>query len=429
MFNNSGLSLDQAPPISVVLRFFLVGSLFGVAGGIWLLYMGAKATDGYSPAGLVTTHIFTLGVMLSFMLGALFQMLPVLAGVSFKEPVTMAIRTQYPIVAGSITLLFGLYLNSELAYLVAGILLSIGIIPTTFMMLSRLIMLKSHSPSSRGMGFAIYGLIFTISLGLVMLAIRSGWSADYYGGVKSAHIAFGLIGWIALLIISVSFQVIEMFYVTDKFPQKIADYTPLSIAGIATLLFIIAVNSNIPIAILNILLYIITAIYAIYAISRVVGRKRAVSDATIRFWLIGLISLLLFSIVATINEIGLFTQLTLNLMKILFPLFAISIVFGMSYKIVPFLTWFHLNAQGYFKAPMMHEVISPKYATTHLYIHSITAILATLSLIFPTLWHLTGAMIVVSFSWIAVAIYRAWHKYLAVQATGERWDMGSFGVK
>jgi len=30
MFNQNGLSLDQAPPISVVFRFFLSGALFGI---------------------------------------------------------------------------------------------------------------------------------------------------------------------------------------------------------------------------------------------------------------------------------------------------------------------------------------------------------------------------------------------------------------
>ena len=428
MFNNNGLSLEQAPPISVVLRFFLAGSVFGVIGGIWLLSAGADAADGYSPAGLVSTHIFTLGVMLSFMLGALFQMLPVLAGVSFKEPEIMAIRTQYPILAGTVTLLFALYINSIPAYTVSAILLSIGIIPASFRMLSRLIMLKSHSPSSRGMGFALYGLLFTLSLGLVMLAVRSGWSADYYSGVRSAHIAFGLLGWIALLIISVSFQVIEMFYVTQKFPKTVADYIPVSIAGIATVIFVTAVNSDIQISFLNIALYLLSAIYAVYAIARLRGRKRAVTDATIRFWLTGLISLLLFSAVAVINEFGILQQQTLNMMKILFPIFAVSIVFGMSYKIVPFLTWFHLNAQGYFKAPMMHEVISPKYASIHLYIHYTTILFAFLSLLFPLIWHMTGLLLAVSFGWLGVAIYRAWHKYLAVQASGERFDMGSYSA-
>ena len=48
--------------------------------------------------------------------------------------------------------------------------------------------------------------------------------------------------------------------------------------------------------------------------------------------------------------------------------FALSVVFGMMYKIVPFLVWFHLNSQGYFDAPVMTEIISPKRAKLHVYL-------------------------------------------------------------
>ncbi len=422
MFHNKGLSLEQAPPISVVFRFFLVGAIFGVIEGIWILFQGKDAINAYSNTGLVTTHLFTLGIMLSFMLGALFQMLPVVAGVSFKEPVKRAIQTQYPTLFGTVTLLFGLYYDSALAYSIAGILLLIGIMPVAFEMLNRLIALPNHSASSRGMGFAIYGLIFTISLGLVLIAIRSGWSADYYPAIRDSHIAFGSIGWITLLIISVSFQVIEMFYVTKSFPKYISRYLPASIAFITTLLFVISLNSDITSNIFYFVLYLLTAIYSLVAIYRLIKRKRSVNDATVEFWLIGLSSLTLFSILGIIYSFDFNSLSILMAMKILFPVFATSIIFAMSYKIVPFLTWFHLNAQGYFKAPMMHEVINPKYAKIHLYIHLLSIFLAVISVSIPYFWHLTGAVIVISFGLLLVAIYRAWHIYIATEQSGEKFE-------
>ena len=426
MFHNQGLSLEQAPPISVVFRFFLVGAIFGVIEGLWILFQGEKAVDGYSNIGLVTTHIFTLGVMLSFMLGALFQMLPVIAGVSFSEPIKRAIQTQYPTLVGSIVLFFALYYDSAFAYGVAGVLLVIGLFPIAFEMLNRLIMLPTHSASSRGMGFAIYGLIFTISLGLVLIAIRSGWSGNYYQALRDSHIAFGTIGWISLLIISVSFQVVEMFYVTKPFPISISKYLPASIAFIATALFSITLNSDIASNIFYALLYLATGIYSLVALNRIRARKRSVSDATVEFWIVGLFSLAIFSALGVIYSLFNNSLAILMGMEILFPIFAISIIFGMSYKIVPFLTWFHLNAQGYFNAPMMHEVINPKYAKAHLYLHIFTILLAVISMNAPILWHFTGIAIAISFMLLAVAIYRAWHKYLDIQATGERFDIGGF---
>ena len=79
MFNQSGLSLDQAPPLSVVLRFFVTASLFGIVAGVLLLIFGDSVFDASTKEARVLTHILALGVMGPFMLGALFQMLPVIA--------------------------------------------------------------------------------------------------------------------------------------------------------------------------------------------------------------------------------------------------------------------------------------------------------------------------------------------------------------
>ena len=88
MLNQSGLSLDQAPPIDIVFRFFFVGSLFGVLAGILLFFYQTDIFDASTSAAKTFTHLFTLGIMLSFMLAALFQMLPVIAGVTLKTSIT-----------------------------------------------------------------------------------------------------------------------------------------------------------------------------------------------------------------------------------------------------------------------------------------------------------------------------------------------------
>ena len=72
MFNQGGLSLEQAPPISVVLKFFITASIFGVILGLYLFgnSVGILSFDNHT-IYLTTIHILALGVMASFMLGAL----------------------------------------------------------------------------------------------------------------------------------------------------------------------------------------------------------------------------------------------------------------------------------------------------------------------------------------------------------------------
>jgi hypothetical protein len=424
MFQNSGLPLDQAPPISVVLRFFLAGSLWGIAAGLWLLAQGAEALHPASSAALILTHLFTLGVMLSFMLGALFQMLPVLAGVSFHEPVKLALRSQWPILFGTLILLIAFGTMSPPLYLLAILLLAAGLIPVAWRMLRRLLMLHRHSPSSRGMGFALFDLLLLFGIGVWMVGILTGWvQRGDLAALRQVHLGLGLFGWIALLIVSVSFQVIEMFYVTPPYPKTYARSLPVFISGALVLELIAALYAPGPIPWCEALVASGLTLHALLTLRRLSQRKRPLADATVWFWRVGMASLALAMLLVIVGD---FTALSTPLEQtsyVLYTAFALSTVFAMAYKIVPFLTWFHLNAQGYFSAPMMHEVIHPRYAMRHLAIHLSTLFVA---LVAPwsvgELWRLSGLLLALSFAWLAVAIYRAWHKYLEVQASGERFE-------
>ncbi len=425
MFDNNGLSLQQAPPISVVLRFFLVGSIFGIVEGIAIASLGADITIPFGKESLIVVHIFTLGIMLSFMLGALFQMLPVIGGVVLKEPELLAIRTQYPMLAGTISLLLAFEYGYDALFILAVILLTVAITPALLMMLKALIAIRSHSASSAGMGWALASLSAVLFLGILLALVRAGiLQTGGYTELRSGHISFGLFGWIATLIVSISFQVIEMFYVTPPYPRPVSRYLPFMITVSAfigaALSFFYEPASKLFEAILSTM----TAIYAIVTLLRLSQRKRPLADATVWFWRVGATSLLLFSLIRILYVfIGFPADEIREISYLLFGAFALSIVFGMSYKIVPFLVWFHLNAQGYLEAPMMHEVIHPKYAMRHLYIHIASVVLSILAIFKPTLWVYAGVTICISFLWLTAAIYRSWHTYLYTQRHSKRFDM------
>jgi hypothetical protein len=426
MFQNNGLSLDQAPPISVVLRFFLAGSLFGIAAGIWLMLRGASALDPATPAALILTHLLTLGVMLSFMLGALFQMLPVLAGVAFRHPSLLAIRSQWPLIFGTLSLLSAFGTAQAPLYLLAALLLGAGLLPVALRMLLRLYRLRDHSASSRGMGFALYNLLLLFLVGLWLAALMGGGTGrgDLLA-LRQLHLGLGLLGWIALLIISVSFQVIEMFYVTPPYPKAYARWLPFAVTALLTLELLAALNFPPAIPWIEGGIAALLLTHALLTLHRLARRQRPLADATVWFWRTGMVSLALAMLLWMADALlGLPRFLEVSLYT-LYVAFALSVVFAMAYKIVPFLTWFHLNAQGYFTAPMMHEVIHPRYAMRHLTIHLAALFSALIAGLTPVLWPVTGALLALSFCWIAVAIYRAWHLYRHIQTTGERFEFGA----
>ncbi len=424
MFSQNGLSLDQAPPISVVFRFFFSGSLFGMTAGIFVLLFQADIFNSYSTEALILTHTLTLGVMLSFMFAALFQMLPVIAGVVLPSPVKKANFVQYPFIVGVLLLLFAFYTSKSWLFIVASVLLGGSIFYITSIMLRNLIKLPNHSASSKGMMVALTSLAIVIILALYMTGTLSGiLEGSYYTIIKKAHYSFGLFGWIALLIISISFQVIEMFYVTPAYPKFVSGYLPLKLFALLSLGLIISFFIPTIWAVINIFLSLILIGYALITLKRLTQRKRPLTDATVWFWRLGLSSLIMSMLCILMTDLT--EQETLKqLSYIFFATFALSIVFAMFYKIVPFLTWFHLNAQGYFTAPMMHEVIHPKTAMKHLYIHLTTVVTFILSLFIPSFIFLAGILMILSFGWMTYQIVHAWKLYQHTQTSGEKFDMG-----
>ena len=224
MFNQNGLSLDQAPPISVVFRFFFSGALFGILAGLLIFLYKTDIFDASSMAAVTFTHTLTLGVMLSFMFAALFQMLPVIAGVVLTSPVKKANVVQYPFILGTLFLLPAFnFPDVSWLFMVASLLLAGSLLPIIFIMFKNLLKLPNHSASSRGIVTALLALTLLVFLALYLTATLGGIiEGSYYMQVKEAHYSFGLFGWIALLIISISFQVIEMFYVPPPYPQLVS---------------------------------------------------------------------------------------------------------------------------------------------------------------------------------------------------------------
>jgi len=376
-------------------------------------------------AALTFTHLLTLGVMLNFMFAALFQMLPVIAGIKLTSPVSKSNLLLYPVTLGIVTLLLGFNLPGiSWLYPLAAFLLGFSILTTLLPMLGKLLRLENHTASSKGMGFSLLSLLFVVLFALYLLLSLSGiLEGSYYTEVKKAHYSFALFGWIALLIISISFQVIEMFYVTPPYPELISRYLPLILIA---LLFVTALTGLFYPSIWvlsDILLALLLSGYALFTLKRLTQRKRPLADATVWFWRMGLSSLLLSML---FMSIVLFWNISIikTLSYILFVSFALSIVFAMFYKIVPFLTWFHLNSQGYFTAPMMHEVIHPKTAKKHLWIHLATIVSFILSIFIPALILIAGVLTMLSFAWMGYQLIHAHLLYRKTQESGEKFDMG-----
>ena len=417
MFNQGGLSLEQAPPISVVLRFFITGAIFGILGGVTMLLFGETVLEPQNREALILTHLLALGVMASFMLGALFQMLPVIAGVVLPTPTKKAMFVHSTFTTGLCVLLYAFWNNTQSAYLTAAVLLGISLIYTVWIMLYQLFKLKNHSSSSKGMLFALLGFLFALFFALYLLSALGGLhEGSNYIRIKEAHYAFALFGWVALLIVSISFQVVEMFYVTPAYTKAITGYFTTAIFALLLLKPALLFANSDRTFFIDIAIALLFILYAAVTIHRLYKRRRPTSDATVWFWRFGM-GMLIVTMILWIAQH--FTELeTLNKLSYgTFAFFALSIVFAMTYKIVPFLVWFHLSNQGYMKAPLMHDIIHPKRVKLHFYLHIKLLIVWLIGFIYPLFFQLAGIVAIASFGWLlyhlgyAVYLYRYTQKH------------------
>ena len=98
--------------------------------------------------------------------------------------------------------------------------------------------------------------------------------------------------------------------------------------------------------------------------------------------------------------------------ELFFTLFGLgcasSYIFGLLYKIVPFLCWFHLSSKGLFDIPTIKEFIEEKYIKAHFIVHIFALIVSIFSI------KLLAFTLIVSFALMAYNITKAYKTYLRI---------------
>jgi hypothetical protein len=331
----AGLTLEQAPPLAAPLRFFLTAPLFLIAAGL----LAALAPDWTGaplhPITLALTHLLSLGTLGMVMFGAMTQMLPVVAGAPLPRVRAVAAISHAGLLLGTPALTWGLGAGDP-AYLQLG-MASLGVGGGAFLAGAGIALVRARAlPTLLAMRIALAALAVTLGLGIFLVAWLSGLGETGNPlGRLTRHAEIGLGVWIGGLIIGSAWQVVPMLQITPAYPAAHTRWLPwLLLASLALLLL--------PSPAQHVGLILLAGVLALFALATLIlfqRRKRKVPDVTLDFWRLGLGSLLLCLPVALWGGAPLVAG-------VLFLLgFALSVVNGMLYKIVPFLAWFHLQAQ------------------------------------------------------------------------------------
>jgi hypothetical protein len=357
----AGLSLDQAPPFEAPLKFFLTASIFAIIASLMVLFGGIN---------IVALHLITIGFIIMMMFGAMQQMLPVVAGVVIKKPLFTANFTYTFLLIFLLAFSIGFYYHLTVLLQLSMITLLLGIAFFSFISLKGLLWVQNRSLIVNGMiaSFVFFMVAFLLGFYMIYLHTISN-IEESYTQLLALHYNIIFFGWVFLLIASISFQVIPMFWVCDaykKHEQKI-----ILFGTIFALLFLV-LDTIFTLGcyfIFKILIVGIGVYFTFLTYQKLKNRKRKLKDQSVLFWQTGLIFFIfgLFSFI-----LGEFIESDKTIPLVLFGGFAISIINGMTYKIIPFLTWFHLSSKGIFTVPNMRDMIDDKLITIQRYLHIIS---------------------------------------------------------
>ena len=421
------LSLEQAPPLSVPARFFVTAPVFGIAAALILLFSGDDLLiSRWTPGMLAVTHCLVLGFFASIMIGAIQQMLPVLAGAVILKPRLVATAIYVQWVPAIIALVVALMDPVRGLFVVAVLLMSGAVLTFVIAVVHALRRSESKNESVPGIKLAITSLLVTAVLGITLVLGYLGVVPLWRPTVTNLHLAWGFVGWIGILIMAVAWHVVPMFQITPGYPAWLRRSTVPVAAVLLLMKTVLAGSGDGPVAVNAELLIdlMIAGGLACFALTtiKVQGQaRRRIRDRHRDFWRLAMINLLAVVILWVVAQSTGDPLFDLLAAAIFLLGFAMAVVTGMLLKIVSFLIWLHLQA-GYdasplsgnpaMTAPKMNAVISPRNSDWLLFTLMAAEVAVIGALLSPAFFSAPAAVLwLIHFSLLTGVIGKALYQY------------------
>ncbi len=419
--NTQGLSFESIPPLNVPLRFFQTAPFFGMLAALLLLWQPEALDSRWQPSLLAFTHLLTLGFGAILMMGALFQVMPVVTGQTLPKSSWVAPLVRLALVCGTLMLAAGFLSAIPLLYLLATLTLACGLMIFLGSFGWALLKAQPVGDSAYCLRLAALSLLITAVIGTLQLSYQY-WPEGglYHPARTNIHAAWGGFGWSLGLIIAVAIQVIPMFHVTPSFPRWVPRRLAPTLFALLILLSLPVGQSLQTAALIGIA--ITAAVFAITALNVLKKRKRKLVDWTVRFWKLGLTHLLvaagLLLLYPFVDGVHFSGPLAL-LIGLGFGLgFVVSVMVGMLQKIVPFLVYLHLqraslsNPSAMMNLPNMKAIISSDVSRKQFYLHALALALIYFCIALPSLRPAAALVLLVDFAWLGYSLLRAARCYV-----------------
>jgi hypothetical protein len=371
--------------------------------------------------------------MMQVMLGALIQILPVVAGANLSHPLRLA-RVVHPLITLGALLLSLAFLTYEpLTFLLAGASLGIGVLIFIAAAVHALRCVPPRTPTIRGLQLALLGLGVTVSLGM-LLAVSIGLHLPFpVMEIADVHLTWGFTAWGGVLLAAVSYVVVPMFQLTPAYPDWFCGrYSTAALGAVVLWSLSQLADWQILSSILGGVVVAVAALYLLITVKIQRKSKRARFDATQHYWRLAMLSALAACLLwLAASQVPVLAEnaawpLLFGVLLVLGGF--MSVIVGMLYKIVPFLVWLHLQnlGKGRVMAPNMKKVLSEPQMRRQMMAHFFASTLV-LCAVFQPEWFVypAGIALILANAWLlrnllaAAGVYRKHCSRIAELAAGQ----------
>jgi hypothetical protein len=420
VLNTKGLSLANSPPIVLPLHFFLSAPWFAIVAGLMIVFEGESLIlSRWMPGTLALVHLLVLGFISMIMMGALLQILPVLLGATGSASTRQGTLMVVGLTLGTMLLASGFHFTEHSILFMGALLAAITLM--LFMVLAGRALLSAGGPGRARVtvGMSILALTVAVVLGLVLGGSRAGWlTLPAHQTWVDIHLSWGLIGWMGLLLIGIASELMPMFYLSPAYPGWLKQHLPAILLFLLALLFWPLWQHEQPAVLRTVQTGLLIA-FSSFAIASFVlqyRRRRPRWDATLGFWWLGQTGIVL-------TVIAWLTDMPASLLGILAIGSGMAFTNGTLYKIVPFLSWYHLQSRKVMlrrtdvKLPTMQQFIGETAARWQL-----ATLVAALILLALTAWpgistaRAGGVMLVVSALLLLLNLLKAYRLFRAINS-------------
>ncbi len=370
----NNLQTDNAPSLSVVIPPFIFGSISFLVLAIFIILTGSDLLGPYFAGKmLAVTHLAVLGWSTMIVLGALYQLVPVVFGQGLYSEKLAHIT--FGLFALSIILLVYAFWTSSFTTVLLWAASTMFTALSLFGINILLSQLKGiRNIQSMYVSAAITWLLLTALLGLL---IAFNFKYHYFSQIHlhylKVHAHLGLVGWFLSLIIGISSTLIPMFFISHKLDPNNLKYSFYLTNGGLLLLVSdwLFLHGTVLIPLYSGIIALGIFFYLNFVREAFVKRLRKEVDTGMKYTVLAVLSLLLPVVISILIYYQFKVENSFHLRAV--TLYGFSIIFGLitplilgqTYKTLPFIIWLHKYKQyvGKFKTPLPKDLYSEVIGT------------------------------------------------------------------